>query len=242
MTRLKGLIITVTAGMLAIGMNLSTVEAAELTSANYGILSLEAATGTDADEEEAEKEEEKEEKEEKKVLTGWNYNQAFGGYAYYKDNKPVRGWNTIGGKKYFFDTDGIVKEGFQTIGDKLYYLGRFDAEAAKSGNDQPVETGFVVIDSKYFYIYEDLKVATGCVSVEGSEYIFGDKGAMLTGWQQIDGKWYYLGITPEDGGVNKNCYVDNCWLGADGSWDNGIRIAGAGGTRMKMTGIHTVSG
>lgn len=74
-----------------------------------------------------------------------------------------------------------------------------------------------------------------------SLYVFGDDGAMVTGgwyqykttyysewyyanadgtaatgWKEISGKWYYF--DQYNGYMYTNCYVDGCWLGADGAW------------------------
>ena len=219
MSRFKRLAVMTAFGTVALGMGLNTIpaQAAELNGITNTQLVVAAtnATTTDADQNDAEK---TEENGEKKELSGWVYNQAYEGYAYYKDNSPVRGWNTIEGRKYFFDTNGILMEGFQTIGSTLYYLGDFDAEA----EEQTDETGFVYVNSKYYYVDEDLKVAVGRVNVDGGDYIFDEDGAMLTGWQQIEDKWYHLGKTPEDKGVNKNCYVDGYYLRTDGSRDETI--------------------
>jgi len=213
MIRLKRLAVTAAFGMTFMGMSVGSISAeAKGTKDSFGVQYVTddlAATTTDADEE-----------SEKRELSGWIYNQSYGGYAYYKDNSPVRGWNIINGRKYFFDTNGIIMEGFQTIGSTLYYLGDFDADAALAEEVEDNDSGFVHMGTCYYYIYDDLKVATGRVYIEGTEYIFDDEGAMLTGWQEIKGVSYYLGSTPEDGGVNKNCYQDNYWLGADGSCDN----------------------
>lgn len=36
-----------------------------------------------------------------------------------------------------------------------------------------------------------------------------------TGWKLIDAKWYYFG---QDGYMKSSCYIDGCYLGADGAW------------------------
>ena len=49
----------------------------------------------------------------------------------------------------------------------------------------------------------------------------GNKGAMLTGWQFIDGKWYYLesNITSKYGAMYKNRRTpDGYYVGDDGAW------------------------
>lgn len=240
MVRFKRLAIMTAFGTAALGMGMNTLpaEAAQISgiTSSQLVVSAEKATATDAEKSDADSKEKNadgisdESASNKKELSGWVYNQAYEGYAYYKDNSPVRGWNTIDGRKYFFDTNGILMEGFQTIGTTLYYLGSFDSDAALASDEQGVddanaeelanETGFVYVNSKYYYVDEELKVATGRVNIEGGDYIFDEDGAMLTGWQQFDDKWYHLGKSPEDKGVSKNCYIDGWYLGTDGARDD----------------------
>ena len=55
---------------------------------------------------------------------GWLKN-ANGDYRYflYRDGRMLTGWNTIGGKKYYFDPEtGIRYEGLHTIDGKKYYF------------------------------------------------------------------------------------------------------------------------
>ena len=64
------------------------------------------------------------------------------GRTYYFAPHRVRGWKTIGGKLYYFGTNGKMKTGFFEVGGKTYYA------------------------------YEDGSLATGKVVIDGVEYIF----------------------------------------------------------------------
>lgn len=49
------------------------------------------------------------------------------GKVYYiRDGKKVTGWQKIDGKTYYFETDGAMKKGLLTLGDKQYYLNEKD--------------------------------------------------------------------------------------------------------------------
>ena len=129
MVRFKRLAIMTAFGTAALGMGMNTLpaEAAQISgiTSSQLVVSAEKATATDAEKSDADSKDKNadeisdETASDKKELSGWVYNQAYEGYAYYKDNSPVRGWNTIDGRKYFFDTNGILMEGFQTIGTTL---------------------------------------------------------------------------------------------------------------------------
>ena len=48
-------------------------------------------------------------------------------------------------------------------------------------------------------------------------------GAMLTGWQQISGKWYYL---QSDGAMAADTWIDNYYVDASGAWVEGKTTEG----------------
>lgn len=66
------------------------------------------------------------------------------------------------------------------------------------------------------YYYKDAFLVSWA-KIKDTWYLFGGDGYMLTGWQQFDGKWYYL--QPSNGAMRSNCAVDGYEL--DGS---GVRI------------------
>ena len=159
---------------LGMGMNTLPAEAAQISgiTSSQLVVSAEKATATDAEKSDADSKDKNadeisdESASDKKELSGWVYNQAYEGYAYYKDNSPVRGWNTIDGRKYFFDTNGILMEGFQTIGTTLYYLGSFDSDAALAADEQGVDDG--VTRNRYLglidILFQQVLAAESCRS------------------------------------------------------------------------------
>ena len=165
------------------------------------------------------------EPEEEKIPDGWNNIGPGRGYSYYKDNAPLKGWQTIGKKKYYFDENGEVKSGFYKIDGKLYYLGNFSFEDAKNNKEEPVKTGLIGERIGYhgygnvYYIYEDLRVATGWKDIEGKMCYFDDNGVMQGGWRSKDGKWYYLSNSIDDYGAQTNCWVDGYYLSPNGVWE-----------------------
>ena len=50
----------------------------------------------------------------------------FFGFNNGRDGKKVTGWQKIDGKTYYFETDGVMKKGLLTLGDKQYYLNEKD--------------------------------------------------------------------------------------------------------------------
>ncbi len=92
---------------------------------------------------------------------GWAKNDD-GQYMYYKDSKALTGTQTIGGVKYFFNTDGTLKTGWVKDGDNWRYY---------SGNKAAM--GWLDISAKRYYFTKD------GVMVDGK-------------WLEISGKWYYF--------------------------------------------------
>ncbi len=110
---------------------------------------------------------------------GWAKNDA-GQYLYYKDSKALTGTQTIGGTKYFFNTDGTLK------------------------------TGWVKDDAGNWRFYSGNIILVGFwdLGANGSNktYYFNKDGIMVAGkWLEIDGKWYYFNA---DGSLAKSTKID----------------------------------
>ena len=109
----------------------------------------------------------------------WALNDA-GQYLYYKDGKALTGTQTIGGAKYFFNTDGTLK------------------------------TGWVKDDAGNWHFYSGniLLVGWWDIGANGNNkrYYFDTYGNMVSGkWLQIDGKWYYFYA---DGSLARSVKID----------------------------------
>ena len=89
------------------------------------------------------------------------------------------GWQTIEGRRYYFDGNGILQTGFFKVGNNTYY-GREEAELSKYPGE----------------------VLTGKQIINGAEYYFGTNYVMYVGWQKVDGVWCFFSMednSPERG-------------------------------------------
>ena len=90
-------------------------------------------------------------------------------------------------------------------------------------SNRVIQVGWLQVGVNWYYLGNDGKMRTGWQKIDGYWYYFnlGDSGKMLTGWQKISSVWYYLGT---DG---KMCtgwkQVSGKWyyLGADGKMRTG---------------------
>ena len=77
-------------------------------------------------------------------------------------------------------------------------------------------------------------------TIKGTDYYFNASGYMVTGWAQINGKWY---VFDSSGAMKKNAWEGNYWLGADGvmitsNWvDNNQYYVGADGKWIPDYGV-----
>lgn len=116
------------------------------------------------------------------LASGWvrekyYYNGALkDGDWYYADKNGVAqtGWKAIGGKWYYFDKDYYYMYNGPTadIDGKIYYL-TYDGALAYGWNH-------------HSYRYEGKTYYSGW-------YYSGNDGIVRSGWQAINGKWYYFG-------------------------------------------------
>ena len=105
-------------------------------------------------------------------------------YYFGSDGKRVRGFQTIDGNTYFFsrDNDNPMRTGFFLIDDYYYY---FDAEGI-------MQTGWHEIGGDNKYFLSDGKMATTLTQIDQDFYAFDEQGNMLTGFQVISDKTYYF--------------------------------------------------
>jgi len=117
---------------------------------------------------------------------GWAKNDD-GQYMYYKDSKPLTGWQPIDGVKYFFNTDGTLQTGWVKDGGNWRYY---------SGNKAAV--GWVDISEKrYYFAKEGLMIAGKWLEIDGKWYYFNADGSLAKN-TKIDG------YEVDENGVRKN--------------------------------------
>ena len=124
-----------------------------------------------------------------------------GNTQYILDGKPVTGWQTIDGSRFYFSDDGSLCTGWQTIGDHIYYLHRdgvlatgwetIGGENYYFGTDGIRTHGWQDIDGSRYYFDEDGRMVTGIVLENGAAFLLNEAGKLSTGWVELDGKSYY---------------------------------------------------
>lgn len=127
---------------------------------------------------------------------GWKFKLMSGGYA---SNR----WGLIGGRWYYFGPDGVLVTGWQQLNGNWYYLSTVDDTKRLTGlKEGDMITGwyFDPFYEKWFYLDES--------------------GAMVTGWREIDGKWYYF--NPQSDGT-RGAMAVNAWIDGNYVDQNGIR-------------------
>ena len=128
--------------------------------------------------------------------SGWKQN---GSDWYYLDTETgivAVGRKVIDGKTYYFDTKtGISKVGIVTLDKKNYVF-----VADEKGRAVLASAGVNDVNGKKYLVNEDGTVKTGFYT-ENAETYYYDANGMVTGWQKVGSKWYYLDT--EDGTLQK---------------------------------------
>lgn len=156
-------------------------------------------------------------------------------YRYGDGSYPVAKFDTINGKKYYFDNSGYMVTGWKLIDKDWYYfngsgcmikdqwignyyigkdgkmlknqwVGKYYVDA--SGVWQPDRW---IKDGQWWYRYGDGSYPKEKFDVIGDNvYYFDKNGYMVTGWNYIDKKWYYFndsGVMAKDKWIG-DYYVD----------------------------------
>ncbi len=106
-------------------------------------------------------------------------------------------------------------------------------------------TGWKQINQKWYYFNSKGIMQTGWITVGSKTYFLKSDGSRQTGWLKSNGKFYYLN---KNGVMQKNKWVDNRYLTADGSSAFGLKtISGSTyyldpATGIKKTGKVKING
>ena len=148
-------------------------------------------------------------------------NASSGSYSYVQTNEKRydRGsWKQVG-NIWQLDVDGTqAKSAWAFLSDKWYLFN-------EKGD---MVTGWANVDDKWYFMDSSGAMREGWLEDGSGEWYYmnpisdGTRGAMRTGWHQIDRKWYYFN-TASDGAQGKMLKnqrtPDGYLLKADGIWD-----------------------
>lgn len=139
-------------------------------------------------------------------------------YLFAPDGQQCTGWQTVFGKRYFYDVlTGQPQFGWISYLDRYYYVDaangkQSDTQAAlpslQGNSDTPyyaldeygiLQTGFFTESdgSRYYADPATGEMAFGTVDIDGVPYRFDKDGKQLTGWQNCNANLYYF--DPETG-------------------------------------------
>ncbi len=122
----------------------------------------------------------------------------------YKNNNKDNIWWQYKEDWHLIDNNGLMKTGWQKVGNKWYYM-----------HDSGVmASGWIRLNGKWYYLASSGAMQTGFQDIKGKTYYMNKSGVMLTGWQTIEGKTYYMNSS---GVVQKNTIIDGKKLGLDGT-------------------------
>ena len=92
--------------------------------------------------------------------TGWaGYEKQ---WKYYINNVPAKGWKKIDGKKYYFDSNGLMHTGWLKVKSRYYFM---DTRTTELGQ---MITGWCKISNKYYYFFKTKTKANGITYPKGS--------------------------------------------------------------------------
>lgn len=147
------------------------------------------------------------------AANGWEQKDGYWYYYYSTKDYYRNSFEWIGGEYYFFDVNGRMKTGWFNLGGNWYYAkesGALASDWQKLGGvwyyfdpgygRQMLKDGIYDIDGTSYFFADSGAMQTGWIK---SYYTYGGKtytdwyyatssGALVSGWQKINGVWYYF--------------------------------------------------
>ena len=172
----------------------------------------------------------------KLVVNNW-YQNDYGDYYYYGEGgRAVNGMQTIGGKQYYFNNNGMMEKDVRVQIDDVFYLVDEDGNVFNFGK----KAGWKKANDKFYYIrevdagdYTYLEFTTNrIVKIGTSYYAFDGDGAM---YENCHVWWVYdvngnsaTCFAGKDGVLFTNQWVNDSYsryyFTSDGTGANGIRV------------------
>ena len=113
----------------------------------------------------------------------------------YPEGKPLTGWRTTYGERYYIKDGGVLARGWYSIKGKWFYF----------NEDGVLLNGWQYLswngEDNWYYFDKDEQINV-C-------------GKMLKGWQKIENTWYYF---HKDGSMASNEWINGYWLSGNGAW------------------------
>ena len=132
-------------------------------------------------------------------------------YQHEDESYTTSGWETIGGKNYYFDEAGRMKTGWLKLENTWYYLSIYG----------DMQTGWKNIGGAWYYLNEDGAMLTGWQNIGNNRFYLDGSGAMYTGWLKLGNNWYYM---------NNSGAMLRGWQSIGGAWyhlnEDGVMLTG----------------
>lgn len=120
---------------------------------------------------------------------GWYKYQNKWKYRNEKGVDKTNTWLFDNNKWYYFDKNGFMVTGWQSIKDKWYYF-------SQNGF---MKTGWVKYNNNWYFMNSKTgQMTVGWLYSKGTYYYFKSDGKMAKGWVSWQGHWYYMGLINGD--------------------------------------------
>ena len=108
-----------------------------------------------------------------------------------KENGAIKGWKTIGGHRYHFDSNGFIDTGIFQDGKYHYFAETKDTATEKSPIGNVVKGVRKIGDFVYGFHSSKYYRLDGWQTLSGQRYYFTDDYHAVTGWYKEGNYWYY---------------------------------------------------
>ena len=133
----------------------------------------------------------------------WDYDiKAVAKWEYSGEEQPPQvpdGWVQLENGDWKYYADGTARTGWLLDNSKWYYL---DADGIMT-------TGWQKVGNYWYYMNKYGAMQTGWLKDGGKWYYLRSSGAMATGWVKVSDKWYYM---------NSSGAMQTGWLKLSGKW------------------------
>ena len=127
----------------------------------------------------------------------------------FRRGKSLKGWQKLGGRKYFFDENGKLATGFWDIDGGRYYFSETASDGDPSSEGMMYAKGVYNVSGRHYYMSSSGVLKTDWFDEKGDKYYADpETGVLATGFAKIGSSIYYFSEADSSIGIMQTGFIE----------------------------------